>query len=172
MPETKTPTAPIFRLGRRPDPWEPPDWSRAHSDGTFGNRFDDPTGYYRVLYASSQRLSCFIETLARFRPDLSLLAELDGIAGEDDYVPLGNVPSEWCDERRLGNCTAQGSYADIYSAYWVGRLRQTLASECLKLGLEDLDVAILQQGKPRRLTQVSSLEVYKAGLNGIYYRSR
>jgi hypothetical protein len=71
MPETKTPTAPIFRLGRRPDPWEQPDWSRAHSDGTFGKQFDDPTGYYRVLYASSQRLSCFIETLARFRPDLS-----------------------------------------------------------------------------------------------------
>ena len=47
-----------------------------------------------------------------------------------------------------------------------------MASECLKLGLEDLDVAILQQGKPRRLTQLSSLEVYKAGLNGIYYRSR
>jgi hypothetical protein len=46
-----------------------------------------------------------------------------------------------------------------------GRLRQTLASECLKLGLEDLDVAILQQGKPRRLTQLSSLEVYKGGLN-------
>ncbi len=44
------------------------------------------------------------------------------------------------------------------------------ASVCL--GLEDLDVAILQQGKPRRLTQLSSLEVYKAGLNGIYYRSR
>jgi hypothetical protein len=82
MPETKTPTAPIFRLGRPPVPWEPPDWSRAHSDGTFGNRFDDPTGYYRVLYESSQRLSCFIETLARFRPGLNLLAELDGIAGE------------------------------------------------------------------------------------------
>ena len=96
MPETATPTVPIFRLGRHPDPRDLPDWSRAHSDGTFGNRFDDPTGYYRVLYASSQR----------------------------------------------------------------------------RLGLEDLDVAILQQGKPRRLTQLSSLEVYKAGLNGIYYRSR
>ena len=92
MSETTTPTAPIFRLGLHPDPWEPPDWSRAHTDGTFGNRFDDPTGYYRVLYASSQRLSCFIETLARFRPDLSLLAELEGIAGEDDYLPLGHVP--------------------------------------------------------------------------------
>jgi hypothetical protein len=110
--------------------------------------------------------------LARFRPDLTLLAELEGIAGEDDFVPLGHVPAEWCEARRLGTCTAQGSYADIYSAHWVGRLRQTLASECLKLGLEDLDVANLQQGKPRRLTQLSSLEVYKAGLNGIYYRSR
>ncbi len=67
---------------------------------------------------------------------------------------------------------AQGNYADIYAAHWVGHLRQTLASECMKLGLEDLDVSVLQQGKPRRLTQLSSLEVYKAGLNGIYYRSR
>ena len=110
--------------------------------------------------------------MSRFPPDLSLLAELDGIAGEDGYLPLGHVPSEWCDEHRLGNRTAQRSYANIYSAYCVGRLRQILASECLKLGLEELDVAILQQGKPRRLTQLSSLEVYKAGLNGIYYRSR
>jgi hypothetical protein len=172
MYETTTPTAPIFRLGRRPDPWEPPDWSRAQPDGTFGNRFDDPTGYYRVLYASSQRLSCFVETLARFRPDLTLLAELQEIAGEDDYLPLGQVPREWCDKRVMGTCIAQGSYADIYAVHWVGHLRQVLASECLKFGLEDLDVSVLQQGKPRRLTQLASSEVYKAGLNGIYYRSR
>jgi hypothetical protein len=44
--------APIFLIGRHPDPWEPPDWSRARTDGTFGNRFDDPTGYYPVFYAS------------------------------------------------------------------------------------------------------------------------
>jgi hypothetical protein len=50
-----------------------------------------------VLYAATQRVSCFIETLARFRPDLSLVAELQEIAGEDDYVPLGTVPSDWCD---------------------------------------------------------------------------
>ncbi len=30
---------------------------------------------HRVLYASSRRLSCFIETLARLRPGLTLLAE-------------------------------------------------------------------------------------------------
>jgi hypothetical protein len=37
--ETKTPPQPIYRIGRRPDAWRPPDWSRASADGTFGNRF-------------------------------------------------------------------------------------------------------------------------------------
>src|SRR5580698_5051711 len=94
MLDTKTPTAPLFRLGRKPDLLSPPDWSRAQPDGTFANRFDDPQGNYRVLYAATQRVSCFVETLARFRPDLSLIAELQEIAGEDDYVPLGTVPCE------------------------------------------------------------------------------
>jgi hypothetical protein len=84
----------LFRLGRAPDPWQPPDWSNATSDGTFGNRFDDPKGYYRVLYAASQELSCFVETLARFRPDPMLLAELEEIDGENDFFPLGEVPTE------------------------------------------------------------------------------
>jgi len=66
--ETRNPPVQIFRVARKSDPWQPPDWSRSNPDGTFGNRFDDPEGYYRVLYASSQKLSCFIETLARFRP--------------------------------------------------------------------------------------------------------
>ena len=91
MLDTKTPNSLLFRLGRKPDPWSPPDWSRALPNGTFGNRFDDPQGNYRVLYAATQRVSCFIETLARFRPDLSLIAELQEIAGEDDYVPLGRA---------------------------------------------------------------------------------
>ena len=31
---------------------------------------------------------------------------------------------------------------------------------------------MLQQGEPRRLTQLASLKVNEAGLDGIYYRSR
>ena len=89
MLDTKTPTAPLFRLGRKPDLLSPPDWSRAQPDGTFANRFDDPQGNYRVLYAATQRVSCFVETLARFRPNTSLIAELQAIAGQDDQVPLG-----------------------------------------------------------------------------------
>jgi hypothetical protein len=77
----------IYRLGRKPDPWSVPDWASAGPDGTFGNRFDDPEGMYRVLYASSQRLGCFLETLGRFRVDPKLLAELAETAGEDDAPP-------------------------------------------------------------------------------------
>jgi hypothetical protein len=172
MLETRTPPGPIYRLGRHPDPWAPPDWSRAQPDGTFGNRFDDPTGYYRVLYASSRRLSCFLETLARFRPDLTLLAELQEIEGENDFFPLTQIPKAWCKARLLGTGRSRGHYADICAARWVGHLRKVLSMECWKLGLTDLDVAVLQQGQPRRLTQLASVEAYKAGLNGIYYRSR
>ena len=81
------PTIAVYRIGRRPDPWQYPDWSRANPDRTFGNRFDDPNGEYRVLYASSVRLGCFLETLARYRPDMALYAELQEIAGENDFIP-------------------------------------------------------------------------------------
>jgi hypothetical protein len=171
MLEEKQPLAVIFRLGRKPDPWRPPDWSRANPDGTFGNRFDDPQGYYRVLYAATQELSCFLETLARFRPDLSLLAELEQIDGENDFFPLGEVPQEWCDQRLLGSASATGSYADIYAVEWIEFLRRDLANECLRLGLEDLDAGILQRG-PRRITQLASRRVYERGLSGICYLSR
>jgi len=170
--ETKRPPEAIFRVARQPDPWQAPDWSRANSDGTFGNRFDDPEGYYRVLYAASQKLSCFLETLARYRPDLSLLAELHEIAGEDDFLPLGFVPREWCNGRLLGTAVVEGSYADIFATEWIALLRQRLAGECLRLGLRDLDSSVLQSHTPRRLTQLASLEIRQRGYDGIYYRSR
>jgi hypothetical protein len=97
--ETKIPPKSIYRVGRGADAWQAPDWSWASLDGTFGNRFDDPESLYRVLYASSQEVSCFIETLARFRPDLTLLAELAEIEGEDDFSPSGEVPSDWIANR-------------------------------------------------------------------------
>jgi RES domain len=68
------PDGPLYRLARMPDPWAWPDWAYAGLDGTFGNRWDDPLGSYRVLYACTRRLGAFIETLARFRPDLSRAA--------------------------------------------------------------------------------------------------
>ena len=162
----------IYRLGRKPDPWSAPDWAWAGQDGTFGNRFDDPEGMYRVLYASSQRLGCFLETLARFRVDPRLLAELAEIEGEDDYCPLREVPLEWAEKRMMGVATAGGEYADICSSGWIGRLRNLLAVHLVKFGFDDLDASVLQQTAPRILTQFVSRIVFSNGFAGIYYRSK
>ena len=170
--EIQTPTQLIYRVGRWPDAWQPPDWSGASPDGTFGNRFDDPQSYYRVLYASSQEVACFIETLARFRPDLALLAELQAIEGENDFYPSGEVPAVWRANRALGAASAEGDYAEICGAEWITLLRRKLASECLRLGIGDLDVSVLQSGLPRRITQLASRVAYEYRLAGIYYRSR
>src|SRR5436305_10427889 len=109
---------------------------------------------------------------ARFRADLSLLAELNEIEGENDFFPLGTVPREWCDERLIGSAHAEGNYADTYGAAWIAYLRHRLAGECLRLGLNDVDASLLQRSAPGRLTQLASLEARREGLDGIYYRSR
>lgn len=162
----------IYRIARRPDPWQPPDWALAGPDGTFGNRFDDPEGVYRVLYASAQRLGCFLETLARFRVDIDLYAELNEIAGEDDYYPLGQIPLEWARQRMIGSALHNGKYADIYGSEWIGRLRRELSAECLELGIQELDASLLQASDVRLLTQRASRMVYQAGFDGVHYRSR
>jgi hypothetical protein len=162
----------IYRLGRKPDPWSVPDWASAGPDGTFGNRFDDPEGMYRVLYASSQRLGCFLETLGRFRIDPRLLAELAEIQGEDDHLPLGQVPVEWVETRMMGVATSDGEYADICSSEWISHLRIALAAHLEKFGVHDFDASVLQMTAPRSLTQSVSRIVFSHGLAGIYYRSK
>jgi hypothetical protein len=167
-----TPAAAIWRVGRRPDPWRLPSWEAAALDGTFGNRFDDPDSTYRVCYASSQRVCCFLETLARFRADLSLIAELDQIAGDDDYYPLGSVPVQWLETRLIGSGRPDGRYADIGTSEWIALLRNRLARACVELEVPDLDASALHRSVPRRLTQLVSREVYARAFDGIAYRSR
>jgi hypothetical protein len=162
----------IYRLGRKPDPWSAPDWASAGPDGTFGNRFDDPEAMYRVLYASSQRLGCFLETLGRFRVDPRLLAELAQIKGDDDHCPLGEVPPEWMANRIMGVATAGGDYADICSSEWISQLRIALAASLRTLGVQDLDASVLQMTAPRSLTQLASRVAFSKGMAGIYYRSK
>ncbi len=170
--ETKVPPKPIYRVGRYPDAWQPLDWSRASADGTFGNRFDDPESYYRVLYAASQEVSCFVETLARFRPDLTLLAELSAIDGDNDFFTPGTVPPDWFQHRVMGTASAEGNYADICGGDWITHLRRKLAADCLSLHLKDLDASVLQSESARPITQLVSRVVYEFGLPGVYYRSR
>ena len=125
-----------------------------------------------MLYASSQKLGCFVECLARFRIDPQLAAELAHIAGEDDYYPIGEVPEEWFSERQLGTATIDGEYADICNAEWISRLEKKLLPQFKEFGLTEFTAATLQQTHPRRLTQLISRAVYDEGLSGIRYPSK
>ena len=165
-------TLTVHRIGRTPDPWQYPDWSRANSDRTFGNRFDDPNGEYRVLYSSSVRFGCFLETLARYRPDLTLYAELREIAGPDDFIPLGTVPLEWFRNRLIGSAEAHGTFADIGSSEWLSILRRHLAPLLISREIPDFDAAVLQKTGPRILTQKVSEYCYAEGFSGIRYLSK
>ena len=170
--ETKAPPRLIYRVARMPDAWAPLDWSLALPDGTFGNRFDDPESEYRVLYASSQEVGCFVETLARFRPNLEKLAAVKTIVGDNDFTSPGRVPSGWERNRALGTARGEGSFADICGTEWIAHLRPKLASDCVRLGLKEFDASVLQGAAPRMITQLASRIAYELGYPGIYYRSR
>ena len=175
----------LYRVGRAPDPWAWPPWAYAGDDGTFGNRFDDPDGEYRVLYASSQRVGPFLETLARYRTDPALVAALEEIADDDQdagrypTIPPGVVPAHWCESRRIGTARHDGPFADIGQSSSVAHLRAILASRLVHYGLEDLDVGELRRRSARALTQEISRYVFERGVTedgerllGIRYLSR
>ena len=164
---------PLFRVGRDDDAWAVPDWAYAKEDGTFGNRFDDPMRVYRVLYASSQRLGCFIETLARFRVDVSFVADLALMEnGEDDFTAFGTVRRAWIKGRCIGTANVEGEYADIYALGWVSHLRSALAGIAVKLGMEDIDLSSLERAEPRLLTQQAGRIAFELGYAGVFYHSR
>ena len=176
---------PLYRVGRQPDAWAWPDWTYADDDGTFGNRFDDPLGEYRVLYASEQRRGAFAETLARFRPDMefvSALREIKGDPADDDHpAPLapGIVPREWLDARALGTGTHAGRFVDIGQSRSVAHLRSALSARVLHYGFDDLDAGDVRRRVPRALTQeisryafVHARDASGRPVAGIRYRSR
>lgn len=130
-------------------------------------------GVYRVLYASSQRLGCFIETLARFRVDLSLVADLALMEkGEDDFTAFGTVRRAWLKGRCIGSASIEGEYADVYALEWVSHLRAALAEISLKLGMEEIDLSSLERAEPRLLTQQAGRIAFELGFAGVFYRSR
>jgi hypothetical protein len=179
------PTGPLYRIGRRPDAWAWPDWSYAGDDLTFGNRYDDPRGQYRVLYANERRRGAFAETLARFRADLAIVAEYEHIEtdpADDAFAPAlppGVVPVEWLDDRVIGTATHQGWFADVGHSDSVAHLRTALAGRVLHYGFDDLDAGDLRRRAPRALTQEISRHLFEHGRDaagepvaGLRYLSR
>lgn len=180
------PEGDLFRLGRGPDPWEWPPWAFARPDGTFGNRWDDPQGLYRVMYACSQRLGTFVETLARFRPDPVVVAGLEDISDEDPpegspeqiVMSPGQVPRSWLQNRRVGRAKATGEFVAVGASDSLAWLRTALAGRLVHYGIRDLDAASIRISAPRSFTQEVSRAIFeisrggKRRYDGIVYRSR
>lgn len=82
--DAPAPAGVLNRIGRCPSPLA---WLPWQAVGT--GRFDDPRGEFRVLYAAEQRLACFVETLAPWRPSLEDLARLRATWGADAPAPRG-----------------------------------------------------------------------------------
>ena len=162
----------IYRVGRGLDAFAPPDWTYALPDGTFGNRFDDPSAEggrpeeerYRMIYCASERAGAFGETIARFRPSIELLAGLERVEDEEPLDPElegGIVPEEWRLSRRMGSTrlASELQFADLPAPQTMRVLREELAAVAEGLGLEDLDLSAVT-GPRRRLTQEAARYVY------------
>lgn len=175
--DSDRPPVSIYRVGRD-SPWNWPDWTTVGDDGTFGNRWDDPQGSYRVLYASSSRRGCFLETLARFRPDPAVIAGLAAVVGEEPLDAVGVVPRSWLGRRSVGTASVAGDFANVGKARSLGWLRRRFSVDVVEFGLADLDAAAIRLVAPRRLTQRMSRTIYECSdgdrrqFSGIAYLSR
>ncbi len=145
---------PLYRIGRQPDAWAWPPWSSAGPGGALASRFDDPQGEYRVLYACSQRIGAFLETLARFRRDVAIDAEYAQIESDarDAAFPTldpGLVPADWREKRCIGTASQGGRFVDIGHSESLAHLRTALAARLLHFGLDDFDAGDIRRRAPR-----------------------
>jgi hypothetical protein len=179
------PAGNLYRVARLPDAWAWPSWEYAGEDATFGNRYDDPRGEYRVLYATSQRLGAFIETLAPYRADPAVIADYDQITVDPDDAKAfptlapGVVPHGWRAARAIGTARHPGPFADVGHSTSLAHLRAVFARRLAQYQLDDLDGGDLRRRAPRAFTQEVSRYVFEHGatsdgqpLLGIHYLSR
>jgi hypothetical protein len=153
---------------------------RASLDRTFGNRFDDPLGDYRVLYAGSGLLGAFVEVLARFRPDPHVAAELAKISGDAKGArPPGHLDAAWLDVRRIGEAAVAGRFAEIGHSESLAELERALGGRLAHYRLANLDASAIRVTAPRRFTQEISRYVYeltaarkRRAFDGIAYLSK
>lgn len=172
----------VYRVARRPDAFALPSWEHANNDdGTFGGRYDDPQGEYRVLYVSASRVGAFCETLAPMRPSLDVVAGIEAVAREAQLFDRGRLalPAEWVANRVAGEAVAAGAFADVAHSTTIERLRGELGTIALGMGLDEFDAATIRLSSPRRLTQLVSRLLYEetdedgsARFAGVAYRSR
>lgn len=179
----KTSSKPVYRVARHEQGvWNFPNWLYAHNDGTFGSRYDDPNGDYRVLYACSQRRYAFIEVLSYHAPDPDLITAFREIAENDDTdnnyptAPIGSLDVKaWCSQRSIGtaNIAKDRSFVSVTNDITLSTLVHRFAS------LAGVSVEEIRTTHDRSLTQPISRFIWEQStalaeplFAGIHYHSR
>lgn len=172
----------VWRIARRPDPLSvrTPLPSSDLTKSGVGNRFDSPVASYGVLYFGKDLETCYAEVLARFRPDLRVIAEIKDEWKKRGFVELGSVPADWRFQRVAVRVTLQGSlpFLDLESPDTLEHLRVTLADRLVAFGYTDFDMGVVC-GTDRRVTRLISQWAYdeldddgRSLYGGIRYMSR
>lgn len=175
---------PVYRVGRRPNPWTWAPWQYASEIGRFSGRWDDPNGSFRTIYAGATLLACLLETLAPFRPDPLLEEDLARIvedaADAIEYPSQhpGAVPRDWLEQHAATRATLSGVYCAVTDKQSLPTLRATFLPAALRYGLADLDAGVLRLSAPRALTQQIAAWLYdlhdSSGnlVDGVQFESR
>jgi RES domain len=160
-------------------------------EGPGRNRFDDPHGSFLMRYAAENLRGCFVETMARFRPNPAadaLLAAVEFVdADSDPAVPTVLAVGDWLDEQRVGQVTLvtpQPLLVDIEAADLLVELdthplvREAIENSPLREGPAPvhLDAGLIRLGGDvgRPITRVVSRALYELHpeVDGIAYWSR
>jgi hypothetical protein len=164
----------VYRLGFKPDAWEWPDW-RYVGNG----RWDDPGRDYRVLYASTDRLTTFIEVMGNFQADPLLEADMVLIDGDDaGATPPGAAPTGWLPSRSMGTARIRGRFAAVGRARSLRFLQERFGAVAAFRGVPQIDGAAIRQTAPDSVTQMISgfLRICRRAarrqFSGIFYLSR
>jgi hypothetical protein len=177
-----------YRIGRSPDPLEYPPYEFCGR-----GRFDDPwltyrqgESHFRVLYLGYTLMTCFIEILQGFRPDLAYIASIADLDDGDDDPDLPSdedladvargVSSSWLRRKAIQEMplpTEQlfDRIVDLSSQGMRENMRQQLAVELHSLGEQDFDLGTVITLR-REVTQFIARYLHDSGMIGIEYPSR
>lgn len=120
----------VWQVGFEPDPWAWTPWIYATDAGLFDGRWDDQRGVFRTLYTSESLLGCFLELLAKHRPDtvvndaLAKIGDPGGLAANDLEVPAGAISYVWLEGRRLGCASQIGRYCFVTHSRTVAAIEE------------------------------------------------
>lgn len=158
--EVRLPRPGVWRIGPGHDPFEtrPALTADELSSPRGGNRFDSPLGNYSVLYFGTTLEACFGETLARFRPDLTLSSIVTDDWSELGFMSPGEVAADWRHRRLAVRAKASGDgalFLDVESLVTRSTLARHLGPALGVLGVSDLDVPVVRGGD-RRVTRLIS----------------